>query len=654
MERVKNPARNAPRVCALVCGSALFLMGCVGEPTEVDDDNIGQVSQYVTPIKISTLAQLRAMNLTGTYELANNINASATATTAFVPIGTSAAPFKGTLDGKGFTISNLTIAGNRSYAGMFGYAQDATINNVKLTNVKLTSTTSYSYTGAIAGYMRDSNVYDSQVGGTVSGGAYTGGLVGYATGTYFTGGGPNGVNVTGTNYVGGAVGSLNSSSYVINVVSTGGSVTGTRNTGGLVGAVISSGVSYSRATGLNVNGGLLTGGLVGDLYGGGMLYDSASGTVRGSSYTGGLLGRAQGGNMVYDAAVNITVNGGSHTGGMIGESTRTNVEFSFVTGDITGTGNTGGIVGSMGGDSLRRGILKQSYIDNKSNNTASTVQGTTPVGMAVGLVKGYTDVKENYAIGRVGGASNTIGGFMGEINAPGLIQGGSGINPRADVEEIFTQVEVSPNFDSSENAVYAGGLVGRMLGGDIDNVNVAGSVRGRQYVGGAIGYVVNSGTNVSPSTIKSVLTRGEITNVATANRSGAIGGANAAFALCKGAYWDSNLDGGSAPALPSQTPPCQEGKTSTQLKSPARVYVDADHPNGNFEIFNYGQLIDRVRQQEIDAPDCMLGSGSDGNFGFGFCDGVDSILDRPVWLLNSSTEYNTLINIPNPGRQPKN
>ncbi|MBR2526822.1 hypothetical protein IKE67_10195 [bacterium] len=48
--------------------------------------------------------------------------------------------FQGTLDGNGYTISNLKInKPDRSYQGLFGYTKGATIKNIDLENVDITS-----------------------------------------------------------------------------------------------------------------------------------------------------------------------------------------------------------------------------------------------------------------------------------------------------------------------------------------------------------------------------------------------------------------------------------------------------------------------------------------------------------------------------------
>jgi hypothetical protein len=589
-------ARVARSIAKFALGTTVFALGC-GGADEPEAGDLEQITQALVATPIRTLAELRGMSVSGNYELANDIDASATASTPFVPVGTSSAPFTGTFNGKTFKITNLTIAGGRSHAGMFGYTSGATLSNIRLTNVKLTNATSYTYTGALVGFMTATSLYDSQVGGAVSGGARTGGAVGHATQSTISGVSSSGLSVTGTTYVGGLAGYITTSTFLISCSTSGGSVTGGDSTGGLVGRVHNATLSYSHGT-------------------------------------------------------NVKVIGTTNTGGLAGHASNATVYSDTVTGDVTGTGNTGGLVGRLSGSSSRRGSLLLSNIDNKAPNTPSLVQGTTPVGMGVGFVQNYTDVKRSAAVGRVTGATNTIGGFIGEINAPGT---GSDVGgPRAEVDEIYTKVEVRPTFDASTTAVYAGGLVGKVLGALIQNINVAGSVKGRVYVGGAIGFATNTGTNVTATTVRSVLTRGEVTNEATSNRSGVIGGATGLFLRCGINYWDTTTDGGSAPALPGEEALCQMGKTSTELKSPERVYVDADHPNGNYDIFHYGLLINRAYLAEWGGAECELGSGSDGDFGFSFCYGIEPNVEPATWLLNSGSEYNTLANVYNPSGQAKN
>ena len=63
-------------------------------------------------------------NLSGTYALGTNIDASATANwhdgAGFVPIGDLEYQFSGSFNGQGFAINNLTINSSAAYVGLFG------------------------------------------------------------------------------------------------------------------------------------------------------------------------------------------------------------------------------------------------------------------------------------------------------------------------------------------------------------------------------------------------------------------------------------------------------------------------------------------------------------------------------------------------------
>lgn len=96
--------------------------------------------------------------------------------------------FAGTFDGKGFTISNLTIGsdsgydGSYSHAGLFGQvASSATIKNLNV-SVNIYSSVSSSDVGALAGYSAG-KIINCTSSGTVSApGSCVGGMVGYAAG----------------------------------------------------------------------------------------------------------------------------------------------------------------------------------------------------------------------------------------------------------------------------------------------------------------------------------------------------------------------------------------------------------------------------------------------------------------------------------------
>ena len=108
------------------------------------------------------------------FKLAGNVDMSSyTSGKGWEPVEN----FTGNFDGRGYTISNLTIRRpTESYIGLFGNVEDGTIKNVVLENVAVVGE---SYTGALAGTMSGhvSNVFVK--GGSVTGERdRVGGLVG--------------------------------------------------------------------------------------------------------------------------------------------------------------------------------------------------------------------------------------------------------------------------------------------------------------------------------------------------------------------------------------------------------------------------------------------------------------------------------------------
>lgn len=128
-------------------------------------------------ILISTPTQLQAINsnLTGQYELANDIDMTGV---TFTSIGTNANRFSGIFDGKGFKIKNLTISSIENYIGLFGYIQYATIKNLGVEDANIISTKNI--VGIIAGYSMSSRIENCYSTGIVQGNTIIGGIVGRA------------------------------------------------------------------------------------------------------------------------------------------------------------------------------------------------------------------------------------------------------------------------------------------------------------------------------------------------------------------------------------------------------------------------------------------------------------------------------------------
>ena len=98
------------------------------------------------------------------------------------PIGNKNTPFKGTFDGRGYTIKGLSInRPSQYYIGLFGCTSEATIKSCKLDIVKIVGD---DYVGGFAGYSNNSTFENCEtLGGAISTYRYVGGIIGYTDGT---------------------------------------------------------------------------------------------------------------------------------------------------------------------------------------------------------------------------------------------------------------------------------------------------------------------------------------------------------------------------------------------------------------------------------------------------------------------------------------
>lgn len=381
---------------------------------------------------IRTLADLRAMRTRGNYKLANNIDASATSTTPFVPVGYVKDPFQGTFDGGIYVIDKLNIKGTGGNTGMFSWAVNAKFKNIHLTNV--------------------------------------------------------------------------------------------------------------------------------------------------------------------------TVTGGANSGAIAGHVQNVDLTDSYVTGTVTGS-----------------------------------VQGGSKLGLAFGSAYSFVRIARCYATGTVNGWGNSVGGFIGSVDALGIHDANDEF--RVMIQEVFVNVTVNPSMPSGTSSVYAGGLVGYVKGGWIENINAVVNVTGRNAAGGVLGYVVNDDPNSKQTYIRPAISRGIVTDAATPQRAGTIGMSQGPMGECA-TIWDKDTDTG-VPNPNFPPPLCQVGIGSVELKA---AHGD---PNKMYKPYIIGSYVDQAFMDKYGAEPCKLGSGSDDDWGFGTCGNPWN------WNVNAVGEYITLRNIPNPGVQPK-
>ena len=336
---------------------------------------------------------------------------------------------------------------------------------------------------------------------------------------------------------------------------------------------------------------------------------------------------------------NLHVTGADNTGlfGTAINAVLTNIRLNNVT--VRGGQATGGIAGF-----LQNTQLSKSYVTGIVTGTSAPDTPDAPVGMAVGIAATSTVITQCYATGAVNGVANPIGGFVGRAQSFGFPETG-GVDPTVYIREVFTNVNVAPSISPSAGNVVAGGLVGFVQGAWIQDINVVGSVRGHGVAGGVLGYVVNDDPASAGTVFTQSIYRGNVTVSSGTDPAGTVGFRTGTFIRCTGTFYNIEADRG-VRFPTTEDIACNVPYTTDQLRGP--------HPDPKRLITPYinGDLI---TQAKIDGPpfyeQCKLASGSDGDWGFG----ATTCPNPPprIWALNSSTEYNTLVNIPNPGVQPK-
>ncbi|WP_155120009.1 hypothetical protein [Haloarcula rubripromontorii] len=302
----------------------------------VNPEFAGGVGTESNPYEVETVGQLSCIraDLDANYELTADINAAGR--TGFRSIGGYGSVFRGTLDGNGHAIRNLTLRQpHRGSVALFGVT-GGTIHDLRITDADVVAKESVAIlahenrgvirnvtvTGTVSGSPTDAGYGGSNIGGVVvTNGDSTGNryktdtdakLVRVKSNVNVTGKGAGGVAVVNTGRIvqSAALGDVN-----------GAFVGNPGEIGGLVGTNVGR-INQSFATG-NVTGGWKVGGLAG-VHARGRITDSfANGTVHGHHRTiGGLIGHnMQGGTIdrAYSASRVTTSENPPQVGGVIGK-----------------------------------------------------------------------------------------------------------------------------------------------------------------------------------------------------------------------------------------------------------------------------------------------------------------------------------------------
>ena len=236
------------------------------------------------------------------YVLANNINLDNINWKPFL--------FSGTLDGKGFIISNLYIKRNDDNQGLFSKLR-GTVKNLTIKGVKIDAESNNNI-GAIAGLYDGGKISDCKVI--------------FISDSF----------IKGHNNVGGIMGSGSVDNSEVTSMASGPAVVGNNNVGGVLGSGLCTNVHVSA----DVFGSSYVGGVIG-MYSGATSYYSDiisgcsfKGTVSGYEYVGGVIGYCDYNDVVSCKSVaNIFVES-KGVGGICGYARRANIIACYADGKI--------------------------------------------------------------------------------------------------------------------------------------------------------------------------------------------------------------------------------------------------------------------------------------------------------------------------------
>ena len=509
--------------------------------------------------------QLMALNVAGTYRIGNSFSAAATSggdvwgTGGFIPVGTSALPFIGSLNGAGRIISSLNIAKSGvTNIGLFGViGATGTVANVGLSGGAVTGSVNV---GALAGTNQ----------GTVSGSFATSAVVGDSSGGGLVG---NNSGAIKDSYASGSVGGNN----------TMGGLAGT-NTGSIA-------TSYA-------NGAVSTGSA------GGGLVATGNGSVTGSYWDTTASGQS-------------TSMGGT---GMTSGDLKTLANYNSATG-ANGSVNPAWELSNMwavyDGQSvpLLRSFMKPLVItvskDTKVYDGLAVGSGTNSVtysnvvdssllfgtttyaGSSGGAVNAGT-----YVVSASGQYSSTQSGY-----AVTYIDGGLVITPR---QLSLSGVSAgSKVYDGTTSAVFAGGSISGVLAADQGNVifNAASMIGAyaSKNVGNNLAVSASGGLSGSASA-----------NYALGPLTGVTGNITPkALTLSGLAATTRQYDGGTAAALTGGTLTGLIGGETLSLGTSAGAYADKNAGAGKAVTVTVGALADGTglaSNYALDAPTSVTGT----------------------------------------------
>ncbi|MCH5218481.1 MAG: hypothetical protein J1F07_08065 [Muribaculaceae bacterium] len=426
---------------------------------KVDDQ-----SQTVTVSSPSDLAGLADMVTNGTYPegyttvLASDLDMNGKpfpgigdATykiSEYEPMGViEGTKFTGVFDGKGYTISNLTVkSGNNTTAAFIKVLDGGTLQNVNFENVNITGnagSNDYANQTGIVGIIENGgSVTGVTVDGVVNGVQYTSGIVGAIITSGSVSGCTNNATVNGSKYIGGIVGgamyctaghsmSISDCHNTGNVTSTNISATNdSKYAGGIVG-MMSGDVSSCTNSGNVSNVYNSTGGIAGEL--------RNTGSIKNSVNTGTILQTGTSGDI-------------GAAGGIVGFVRYWNYNFNPEQDPLVVSGNTN--YADVSGNIYVGGIVGNWYYSGtceNNSNYASTITATQQLaGGILGTQQWIGDKPSFQPLGKLIITGNKTSTTIENIVCPSNKNLVCWINSPSDVEESNNQTGVEQQLPPTE------------------------------------------------------------------------------------------------------------------------------------------------------------------------------------------------------------
>lgn len=404
------------------------------EPPFVAGVDVAPTGGVDDPFLLCTAAQVQAVmdapNLwASNFRLAQSIDLAGVSG----QIGTTVMAFKGTFDGAGYELFNYSWVATGADAGLFGYVVGDGEKD-----------------GSMDGHIRALRLVQA----TVSGLGQSGAVVGRAD------------------------------RALLEALSASGSVSSedgtSESTGGLVGLASNETILRDSHAEITVVGFSQVGGLVGTLGDDSRVQGcSASGDVSavevGASNVGGLVGRLVASTIEDSAASGDVASGGPNVGGLVGRlESYSYIAGATASGEVMLTNGTaaGGLVGMAYSYTGQPAVPSGAILDSSASGAVTALNGDK-IGGLIGHAQ-FATLLDSHATGAVVGGS-TVGGFAGEVS----------------LDSTLTRCWSSGNVTAT--GPPAGGLIARLVGGNVSDCYSTGSVSGTSDVGGLVG-AAQSGT----------------------------------------------------------------------------------------------------------------------------------------------------------------